>query len=87
MTQQDIEMALQKAREKHPAFVQNVEQAFCVLQEEVGEAAKVVNERAEMSQKEYDEQLCAELYDIVAVCLRMIDKEYSYSAPLRKYYL
>lgn len=60
-----------KVLERHPFFAGNKYQALSILTEEVGEAARAINDGNDTNLKE-------ELLDVVVVCMRffaMVEKE------------
>lgn len=62
-----LNLHLKSAREKHPVFATSKQEAVSILLEEVGEVARAVNEKD-------DEGLVSELFDVVTVCLRWLQK-------------
>lgn len=59
--------AVERAKDKHPFFCENLPHAVCLATEELGELAKAVNDanRAEIE---------AEALDAIAVLVRIIEK-------------
>lgn len=78
-------VALNSARNRHPRFCRNHEEALSILTEEVGEVAKALNDRDEIPQELRGEALDSELYDVIVVCLRMLLREYTYDCPTRRF--
>lgn len=58
------------ARNKHPDFADNICRALCLAQEEMGEVAKAINDRADW------EEVVSEIYDTIAVLVRIAEKDF-----------
>lgn len=66
-TLQRISEHLKHAREKHPVFCNNKEQAVSIAAEEFGEWAKEVNDKNDYKSKE-------ECLDLIAVLIRYLEE-------------
>lgn len=69
-TMNEILHAVKHARDKHPVFAANLHHAMCLAQEELGELAKAINDMRGWDEVE------AEIYDTIAVLVRIAQKEY-----------
>lgn len=69
-TMNKIIKAVKAAREKHPQFAVNLHHAVCLAAEELGETAKAINDKTDWEEVE------AEIYDTIAVLVRMAEKEH-----------
>lgn len=58
------------ARDKHPDFADKICRALCLAQEEMGEVAKAINDRADWEEVE------SEIYDTIAVLVRIAEKDF-----------
>ena len=74
-TMNRIIKSTQHAREKHPLFAVNLHHAMCLAQEEIGEAAKAINDMRGWEEVE------DEIYDTIAVLVRIAEKDYLKSEP------
>lgn len=74
-TMNRIIKSTQHARKKHPLFAVNLHHAMCLAQEEIGEAAKAINDMRAWEEVE------AEIYDTIAVLVRIAEKDYLKSEP------
>lgn len=74
-TMNRIIKSTQHAREKHPLFAVNLHHAMCLAQEEIGEAAKAINDMRAWEEVE------AEIYDTIAVLVRIAEKDYLKAEP------
>ena len=67
----DIAMELKEAKIKHPYFPETLCQQFTILQEEVGEVAKAINDYNDGEGTK--QQVRQELLQSTAMCLRMLE--------------
>ena len=74
-TMNKIIKATQHARQKHPEFTTGPEHAMCLAQEELGELATAINDKAGWDEIE------SEIYDTIAVLVRIAEKDYLKSEP------
>ena len=62
----EISKAVIRAKEKHPHFASNENEAMMILMEEVGEAAQALNDNNKAKARE-------EMLDVIAVCVRYLE--------------
>lgn len=74
-TMNKIIKATRHAREKHPEFAPGLADAMCLAQEELGEVATAINDKAAW------EEIEDEIYDTIAVLVRIAEKDYLKSEP------
>ena len=67
--------ATRHAREKHPEFAPGLADAMCLAQEELGELATAINDKTGWGEIE------SEIYDTIAVLVRIAEKDYLKSEP------
>lgn len=70
--------AVQRAREKHPQFTSGLTAAMCLAQEELGEVARAINDKSDWDAVE------SEIYDTIAVPVRIAEKDYLKEQPTLK---
>lgn len=69
-TMNHIISATQHARNKHPKFTDHICHALCLVQEEMGEVAKAINDQADW------DEVASEVYDTIAVLVRIAEKDF-----------
>ena len=74
-TMNKIIKATRHAREKHPEFAPGLADAMCLAQEELGEMATAINDKTGWDEIE------SEIYDTIAVLVRIAEKDYLKSEP------
>lgn len=68
-TMNEILHAVKHAREKHPHFADDLNNAIVLAMEELGEMVKAINDN-----KPWNE-VCAEAYDTIAVLVRILEEK------------
>ncbi len=74
-TANKISKAVSRAREKHPEFAPDFAQAVCLVNEELGEVARAFNDKNNWEKVE------EEIYDTIAVLVRMVEKDHFKTDP------